>query len=77
LHDPVCDTQGKTLERAVRGGGWRDEPNFLRAATRHFGYEGGDPNNQDVAGFPSPYVDDYGGLANGEGIGFRCSRPGT
>ena len=77
LHDPVCNTQGGTNERAVRGGGWRDEPSFLRAATRHFGYAAGDPNNQNVAGFPTAYYDDYGRDLNGEGIGFRCSRSGT
>lgn len=72
LLDPECTTGKRgTLVHTVRGGSWRDQSGFLRAATRHFGWANGEP----TATKPSPYFDDYG--TDGATIGFRCARPGN
>lgn len=66
LFDPVCASGPDSKERSVRGGGWNDEPAFLRAASRHHGPA------HDVLAY---YMDDYPGLEGGGVIGFRCARP--
>jgi formylglycine-generating enzyme len=73
LHDPVCQSSNfDPTARPLRGGGWRDEASFLRAATRHYGHADGEPA-------PAPpgtvYTDDYTNLIYGELVGFRCARP--
>lgn len=70
LVDPECTSGGRANARTVRGGSWRDQAGFLRAATRHFGFANGDKTS---SGTFSPYIDDYG--TNGATIGFRCMRP--
>ena len=75
VSDPLCDAPGEL--RSVRGGSFRDQAAFLRAATRHYGYRNGDPSTKDPdnpTGRLSPYVDESGATQNGQAIGFRCAR---
>lgn len=72
LYDPVCaqDVATQLGKRAMRGGGYRDEPALLRAATRHAGPVDGEvaPDNSFTA-----YLDEYGDT-RGTIVGFRCAR---
>jgi len=68
LTDPECTSGTDPNKRSVRGGSWRDQSAFLRAATRHSG-DAHDPVNY--------YFDDTGDVVGKATIGFRCARPGN
>lgn len=70
LADPICDHPSGLV--VVRGGSFRDEPGFLRAATRHFDTPDGDviPSLASYA----YYVDDNMPPTPNTPIGFRCVR---
>ena len=68
LTDPECQEGDSVDRRTVRGGSWRDQAAFLRAATRHAG------SAYDKKNYYFDVNEDIYGKAM---IGFRCARPGN